>query len=288
MQGFKFWILLAALLLAPGVTQAAVDEETSHALEGNWLIGEKPADGPCTAHWYKSTELEFEFRKTGGRLMEYQHYDLFTPIWLSGIEKKDGVLHLQAEANDGSGPVTFMQLRIIDRDRLEILARDGSWQTGYRCGSADNGAIDAVPLERLLKLTPRTSGGNAGFVEIPDGKSVIDFCSRQADPISTGWILLEVFGPSHRWILAMQHESRRLEFDYIRAIRVVDDHTLKLSMQAHIATGSEAGWDVPASRGERYELTVIDHGEYLEIPQIGRRLTDCGANKPGGVPDARP
>ena len=72
----------------------------------------------------------------------------------------------------------------------------------------------------------------------------------------------------------------RVEFDYIRRITQVDDHSLKLVLQEHSHTGK--GWDPPGASGRTYEWTVIDRGERVEIPEIGVTFVRCRRDDPLG------
>ena len=65
------------------------------------------------------------------------------------------------------------------------------------------------------------------------------------------------------------------------------DKGLVLHMQAHLKPFHGSGWDVEAVRGEKYDLTIIPHGNRIEIPEFGTTFVRCGpADK--GVGMGRP
>ena len=62
--------------------------ETIRYLEGIWLVGKEPDKGACLTNWYDGkTQIEFEFRKSGGRFLIFEPPDLFTAITITGVEK---------------------------------------------------------------------------------------------------------------------------------------------------------------------------------------------------------
>lgn len=268
------------------------DADAIRTLEGVWLIGRKPENGPCLSHWYLETEIEFEFQKTGGRALIFEPYDLFTSIAISGVERSGDILSLQGESRDG-GLRPFMRLRIVTPTQLEIVpnqsgatsSQAGTTQYAYRCGEPNHSVDASVSFDKLSAIVPALSGGGALRAVLP-GVSDADICqgrgltSKQA--FEAKWLQLEFYGPDHYWVFGAGFgPDHKLSFDFIRSIQSDGDHTLKLQMQQHLEAGE--GWDVDASRGKIYQLTIIDHGSRIEIPELNTEFVHCKANDPANI-----
>lgn len=255
------------------------DADTIARLEGIWLIGRKPDQGNCLSHWYRDTQIEFEFRKSGGRALTYQPYDLFTAVPISGIEKTGEEWEVQGHDPRG-GLSPYLRFRMPAEDRLELLpppGRDGETTTAYRCGDPDRSVNESMSPEDLAAIVPPTTFGG-GFPAAVPGVADADVCQGKAPPsLDRKALLLEIYGPAHYWIFGMGFKPKhRFAFDFIRAIRRTDDRTIRLDMQEHLEGGD--GWDVEQSRGRRYTLTLIDKGGRWEIPELATEFVKC---KPG-------
>ncbi|HEX4507036.1 MAG TPA: hypothetical protein VH722_15000 [Alphaproteobacteria bacterium] len=277
-------ILAAASLMLtvlPAVA-ATSDPEIAAYLEGAW-IDQKPDQGACTAHWYKGTEIEFEFRKSSGRALIFEHYDLFTAIEISKIDRDGDVLAVQARSRDGK-TMPLYRLRMLPPDRIEFLSENKEAATAYRCGSPDGRVTGALPMSALSPLTPPVSG-SLGLAEAIPGVSDADFCQGNVPPDkrqkSPRWLQFELLGPVHYWVLGSISTPRKIEFDYVRRVEpfvTASQHGLKLRMQEHIAGGD--GWDVPESRGRFYDLTAIERGSRVEIPELSATFVRCDIGSP--------
>ena len=273
-------LLLMASSLHPAYA-AGLDRPTQDYLEGLWLVDQAPDKGACLSHNYLKEQLEFEFRKSGGRVLGSTPMDPYVPFAISGTETVDGILQLSARMRDGT-VLPFLRVRLQPPDRLELLPKegetpDGTSKTAYRCGPPDPVVIAAVSMDRLALLMPDGIGGE-GFVEAVPGIRDEDICAgtvqgRKGKPRPRK-LLFELLGPVHYWLLGDGFgPGKGPVFDYVRSIEVIDDQRLKLHLQKHLKTA--AGWDVPASRGARYDLTIIDRGSRFEIPEWSASFIHC-------------
>ncbi|MEI9987440.1 MAG: hypothetical protein WDN69_32450 [Aliidongia sp.] len=141
-------------------SNVTVDKGTQDYLEGIWVSGKDPEGKTCVADWIGdgNTEVEFEFRKTGGRVLIFEPLDLFTAVELQGIERDGDVLKLTAKARDGA-LAPYLTIRKIDDQRFEIVSnatgtKGDHPETVYRCGGVDLTVNSGVALEKLSWLTP--------------------------------------------------------------------------------------------------------------------------------------
>jgi hypothetical protein len=278
-------VALLALAAPPAVAERP-DPGIADYLEGDWLVGEKPDKGTCIAHWYKGTEIEFEFRKSGGRVLQFEHYDLFTAIDIPEIDRDGDVLIVQGRSRDGK-ILPLYHLRMLPPDRVEFLPKDGDKVTAYRCGSPDRTVTGSLPIGELSALTPPVTGSLALAEAIP-GVSDADLCQGNvpADrrPKSPRWLQFELLGPVHYWVIGSGFgPAHKLEFDFVRRVdrfAAGSEHGLKLRMQEHV--GGD-GWDVPEPRGKTYDLTVIERGSHFEIPELSATFVRCDLAAPTGL-----
>jgi len=282
----------ATLLFLPGSTKAQnatapaeitfqrlppPDTQTKKLLEGIWLVGEKPDNGSCASHRYSGTQIEFDFRKSGGRALIFVPYDLFTAIPLSGAESKDGVLTLQAP-NPHGGFSTFLRLRIASSEQLEFQTPKGKNETAYRCGEPDRTVNDSIRPEVLAAFIPPTTRGGLLRAAIP-GVPDADICQGKIASSEDKFLDVEIYGPVHYWIIGKGFTPpHRFDIDHIRSIRQIDAHTLKLEMQETVATGN--GWNAPQPRSAHYELTLINTGTRLDVPELKTSFVKCWAGEP--------
>ena len=281
--------LLISLLVASSLhpaCAAGLDQPTQEYLEGLWLVDQAPDKGACLSHNYSKEQFEFEFRKSGGRVLGSTPMDPYVPFAISGTDTADGILLLSARMRDGTA-LPFLRVRLQPPDRLELLPKEGespdtAAKTAYRCEPPDRAVNAAASSERLAVLMPDGIGG-AGFVEAVPGLRDEEICAgtvqgRKIKPRPRK-LLFELFGPVHYWLLGDGFgPGKGPVFDYVRSIEVIDDRRLKLHLQKHLKAA--AGWDVPASRGARYDLTIIDRGGRIEIPEWSASFVHCAPDDP--------
>ena len=277
--------LLIVLAAAVGsFAQAAPDAGAARLLAGSWLLGTVPDKGSCLSHWYPGTEIEFEFARTGGRALIFEHYDLFTALQLGGVVAAGRGFDVSVRLPDGKIK-PWVHIEQLAPGKVELSYPGSAPQKSviaYRCGDVVTGVDDDVPFDMLAKLTPATSG-SAAFVQVQPGISDRDVCEHPerldaGKSLSLNFLQFELLGPVHYYVFGYSFRPKRNpEFDIVRHVRMIDDHTLQLEMQTH-ATG-EGGFEVPESRGEHYTLTVIDRGTRFEIPELGTAFVHCPPGK---------
>jgi hypothetical protein len=201
------------------------DSAAIRQLEGVWLIGAKPDKGGCLDHWYSQTEIEFEFRKTGGRALMYEADGLFTPIKIAGIQTSGDILTIQAEARDGELH-SVMRLRPVSPDELQMLSLEGApehaTQFAYKCGEADVSVTRGVSLDRLALIEPPITGGE-GLLGVVPGVADADLCKGHvltgAAALKHRFLQFELYGPVHYWVLGLGFSPQhKFEFDFVRSV----------------------------------------------------------------------
>jgi hypothetical protein len=271
----------------------APDSTATAQLEGIWLIGKEPDKGPCISNHYQGNQIEFEFRKTGGRALYFEPPDLFTAISISGIEKTGDIWTVQARARNG-GLRDFLRIRWLAPDRFETLpvteaaaaraaATNQPPEIAYKCGAPNLSVNADVSVEKLMSLT----SGEWTFLEAIPGVSDEDQCqghgTTPGQSLGSKWIQFELLGPVHYFVFGRRLKpDHKLNFDYVRSIEDKGNGVLVLNMQQHLGGN---GWDVEASRGKTYQLTLIDRGGRIEIPELSGSLVRCKSTDPasGGM-----
>ena len=170
-------LAVTAVVLASAAPPALADSSNagvSDYLEGDWLIGEKPDHGACTEHWYQGTEIEFEFSKSGGRVLQFEHYDLFQAVAAPKIETDGDVFIVQGQRRDRQ-ILPLFHLRLLPPERIELLSAKGESKTAYRCGAPDRTVTGKLPLSEISALTPPVTG-SLSLVEAVPGVSDADLC----------------------------------------------------------------------------------------------------------------
>jgi hypothetical protein len=253
------------------------DAQTVRLLEGIWLVGQKPDQGPCLAHDYRATQIEFEFARSGGRALVFEPEDLFTAFAISGIERHGDMMLIQAQTRTG-GLVPFLHVRVQSPDSIQLEALSGApMDIAYKCGEPNRAVTAGVTPERLAALAPAVTGGWI-FPAVIEGASDDDVCNGRVK-IPPGeevkWLQIELLGPAHFWIFGWgMWPEHKLAFDLVRKVEARRDGALVLHMQEH-----SGGWE--GTGGKPYTLTVIDHGGRIEIPELGRSFIRCKAGEPG-------
>lgn len=279
-----------------------IDQATKGYLEGIWLIGKQPDRGPCTADQYDwATQWEFEFRKSGGRLMIFEPPDLFTPLAVPLIEKDGDRLIIWGQRRDGVAAV-LGQIRLLPPNRIALLPirndGKGSEQVSsiaYRCGAPDRSVNASLSTTDLALLTPNLTLSRSFPVVEPD-MSDRDLCNGKRPDRkrwSSRWIQFELLGPVHYWVLGVGihregSEKASIEFDLVRKVQRVDERTLKLTIQERIPVKKSKGWDNTENMGKTYDLTVINRGGRIEVPELSTIFVQCEANEPRGYGMHRP
>jgi hypothetical protein len=265
------------------------DARTVHDLEGIWLEGKPAGDGPCVSNWYGyKTQIEFEFRTSGGLVQIFEPPDLFTILQVLGVRRDGDLLSLQGVSRDGTHKTVIMQIRVFP-DHLEFQHTSAQQpgqtnEIAYRCGTANPTVNDSVSAQELAEFTPPVSGGWTLLAEQP-GIANKDTCRGNIpkSAVSNAYSLqLELYGPVHYWVFGYGFPTHRnLVFDYVRGMHAQGDHVLRLDLQKHLEKG--AGWDVPDSRGDLYQLTLIDEGDHIRIPELAMNFAKCTTEDKGSV-----
>ncbi len=268
----------------------APDADTIRYLEGIWQERDDPGGVSCRAYSGYQTQYEFEFARSGGRLLIFEPPDLFTPVQIAGISRDGDTLTVQGRARDGSSK-DLMRLKILDDRHFQTVPAPGRFpqerpQIATRCDDPDRAVTAGVSAAQLAAIAPPVSGG-WGYPEAVDGVPDGDVCQGKGlsdtQRHNRASIQFELYGPVHYWIIAwnIRHGQRMLVYDYVRSVTAAGEHVLKLQMQGHLEKGH--GWDVPESRGETYEITVIDHGDRIEIPEFHKTFIRCDATNSLGM-----
>ncbi|GGF21075.1 hypothetical protein GCM10011611_28960 [Aliidongia dinghuensis] len=279
--------LCVVFILLWGSVQAAAGQPEQAArdyLEGIWLTNKRPDASSCLAEGTPNTQIEFDFRKSGGRILVFEPPDLFSAIAIPEISVENDIITVRRQRRDGSY-ADDVRLRRLSPDQFEILSASGGKPgDAYRCDDASTQVDDAIPSAMLQKLTPDITGSQ-GFIEVDPAVSDADLCQGNAPAgrrSKPRWLQFELLGPAHYWIFGEGFRSEhRLIFDYVRAVRQVDDHTLRLEMQEHLETSG--GWDSPGSGGETYTLTIVDQDSRIFVPELSATFVRCSADQPGSI-----
>lgn len=272
---------LASLVILGAPPQAMAEDvaqPVSAFLEGVWLIGAPPDRGACLSHPYLDNEIEFEFRKTGGRALYFEPPDLYSAVSIADISTDGEVVSLTARTRDGK-TVPFMRLRRLGRDAFEWLPRmdadpDSKPEEVYRCGSPNRAVTGDIPLATLSLLTPPISGAE-GLLEIWPGESDHDVCqgvTNSPDPsVRRRWLQIELLGPAHFWVFGDGFSrDYPLDFDRVESVSQQGASTLKLAMRV-------GAW----GRGKRYELTAHFVDDRVEIPELNATFVRCRPDEKG-------
>ncbi|MFO0992129.1 MAG: hypothetical protein U1E67_09390 [Hyphomicrobiales bacterium] len=263
--------------------EVRLDQATQDYLEGSWLIGEKPVRGPCTLQAYSNSQLEFEFRNSGGRLTVYQPFDLFTPVRISAAERESDVLSITL---DGRKNLKMkIPVRLLPPDRLEILSNP-NFTPGfaYRCDKPNRTVTDGVSAAMLQILTSPASGGTL-FVEAKRGQTAGEVCnpSEEQRSLELRWLQFEALGPVHFYVFGQGFEGK-FDLEPIGSLHAVDDRTLKIEVLERLE-GAGRAWDA-GSHARPYTLTAIWDGAKLRIPELDTSFIRCGSDGDEGYEPA--
>ena len=262
-----------------------LDQATKDRLEGVWLIGRKPDQGPCAQGKYGETQVEFEFGRTGGRVILYRPYDIFNPASILAAKRENGVVTVVLPAKVGHPDIVW-KFRDYS-DRLEELpnSNDGpaaeakdEHSVAYRCGDPDWEVTRDVPTDQLAKLSPMQLDGDANFVlplfvEVDNELSDAELCSNMdwEQTHSRRSLELEVFGPNHYYALGQGFKGK-FDLDAIRKISSLGESSLKLDLIRKRSTPDRWGSRVD---GEAYSITIEIDGNRIAIPELGVNMVSC-------------
>jgi hypothetical protein len=278
-------ISAAAFLFALCLSARAETPSVQDYLEGSWEEISPGKPEVCPRGAGLGTELEFEFRKSGGRLLIFERPDLFTPVALDHVEQNGDLVTVFGVAPDDSIRPSAI-LRRLTTDTFELLPVNdpkgsGRKHIAVRCEHPNRGVNAEVPMERLAFLTPAKHGPSS-LVAVQPGISDEDICRGRPPQGKTHFdvrsIQFEALGPVHFWVLGWpgwddEWKAHHLIFAIIRQISVVDDKTLRLDMQQQLERGA---WDSPESRGERFTLTIVEKGNgHAVIPELNSEFVRC-------------
>lgn len=283
-------LAVIGLLLLPSCAAAAVDldRKTRDYLEGIWMIGKPPSNPVCAEGHDTTYQLEFEFRRTGGRVLYYEPFDLFSGIPIQGASRNGNDV-LLALPSLGGRTVPSLHLNTLSADQIElreIAAGDRSEAQKpptilYRCGAPD-WRVNAGVSKELLAVLTSTEPKVVGFIEPADGASDAETCSPRPDKPNdatarpTGHHLqFEVFGPVHYYVFGMigDHSwDSKLELAPIRAIRTIDKRTMRLEILDR--RGGSGTWSGGGGL-QPYTMTIVWDGRRIYIPEMGKSFVRC-------------
>jgi hypothetical protein len=267
------WMTIRALFLAlilacaTGTARAdmQLDQATKTYLEGVWLIDRKPDRGPCMSGRYNESQVEFEFRKTGGRTVHFDPPDLFGSSKIESARRHGNVVTLKFLAPEGGEPVEWrltlgkdsFSVVYIDRNK-DAKPTVSEPQTAYRCGDPDWSVTADVPSEMLQVLTPLAvrpgPWAHPAFIELDPGLSDANQCTRTER--DRRMLLFEVFGPVHYFVFGFGFNAR-FNLPQIRQIRKVDDRTLALDIGRQNRETLTIELDAPRIRIRELDATFV-------------------------------
>ena len=288
--------LLAGLLFLavaagtrPAFAAATLDAETIRYLEGVWLIGRAPPTGDCVDNSYLNYQLEFEFERTGGRVLSYEPYDLFGAVPILAAERNGDTVALTISTVP---PVNSRKvaLRVLGPDRMELTMEQAPQmgpskplesQMLYRCGGPDKAFSRGVSTDVLRVLT-NSDMPNRSFVEVEPGRSDLDACTPKHEngiPLEPHWIWFEVFGPAHFFVMGSLGRvdadvRRQLDLSPLVAIRSTGEHSLRLDGLERLEGGH--GWN-GGSQVKPFHYDIDWSGDHIHIAQLDASFVDCGA-----------
>lgn len=262
--------LLAAAFASTACQGADSSADLRQFLEGRWVFSERPMAEACAAPNFEDSQFQFEWRRSGGRLLFYEPPDLYAPVMVERIMAEEGGFRLELLAVRGE-KLPDMHFAIEGDRRLRRLASgpDRKDIEGVRCDDADLSVTAGVPTEVLERILPLKSG-ISGLIEIPPTLKAEDVCTPSfADRLNdTGWLQIEVYGPVSYLILGLlKGPDRAFEFDVIERIRPDGEGRYVLDI-----VGKSKGTE---NAHRRYRLTLVLHENWIEILELSARFTAC-------------
>jgi hypothetical protein len=284
----SFWfVLTAASPSAQSFTSIQLDQATKDYLEGVWLAGHEPREGPCATSKYVHTQMEFEFEKSGGRAMYYRPYDSFANMVIASATRSGNDIWLTLA---GSPSDKRLRLHVLASDRVEIYGPSSSDKsdadadegvTLYKCGGPDHSVNQSVPTSELRILTSNLPE-LVSFLEVVPGLTDEEIClARRKDPKAptdsfrgNHWLQFEAFGPVHYFVMGNIGDkawSSKLDLAPIHSIVSVSKNSLQLIILERIAgDGSWLGGTV-----KPYTMDVVWDGRQIFIPQMNKSFVRC-------------
>jgi len=288
---FVMCLGLLVMTTFAALADVQLDQRTKDYLEGAWLIDQQPLRGSCTSHDYVNDEYEFEFRKSGGRMILYQPFDLFTGVSFSGAERKGDVVILTVGSPPPNpGPYGSIHLRLLPPNRLEFIEDDSDrGRTGpklvlfaYRCNRPDWSVTASLPASMQFILTAPASGETL-FIEKRPGRGPCGAASGSDEP---RWLQFEVLGPVHYFVMGEGFEGK-FDLERLQSVRALNARTLQIEVLERQPGGPEV-WD-SGPRVKPYTLTGIWDGETLNILELHAVFWRCwGSPHRGYMPAPLP
>ena len=273
------FLWIATMVFSPASAAVAFDQATKDYLEGVWLMGKEPKDGPCVHANYSDYQWEFEFRKSDGRALYYEPLDFFVPVAIADARREGDVLRMMFAVRGQKVPFV---LRILSPDRMEEIDESSNGKIAgmsktsiwYRCGAPD-WMVNAAASSELLRILSTPGDPDVWF-------ATGETCSREWDPlVRNGFLKFEVYGPVHYYVwgtIGDRSWHSRLDLSRIRSITQIDKSTLQLVILERTSSGV-TGW-----AGERvlrpYVINVIWDGKRIFVPQMGKSFLRCSSDVP--------
>lgn len=235
--GFLFTIfLVAGACTAHADTR--LDDATKTYLEGGWVVD---LDGrPCAGGPPLKDRFEFEFRKTGGRMLQFKVPDGFGAATIESAERSGEVVTITFLAPEGGVPVEWRltlrknDLSIVTKDRNKGAQPAGSGPVvARRCDEPDWSVTGTVPSKTLKLLSPlRLRPGKFGipfFIQAERGASDETTCAGASEK-RPRLLYFEVFGPVHYFVVGRGFSSR-FDFTPIQSVRSIEGGKLAIEVE---------------------------------------------------------
>jgi hypothetical protein len=278
-------LVIAAVVTAYAISSAtaAVDlnQATKDYLEGAWIIGHAPIDGTCTSSSSFTEQLDFEFRRTGGRIQDIQG-DLITHAPITNASRSGDNIEI-GFSSGASAPK--LRLRVSGPNQAEFSwsdpiggAENDKQTIIYRCGKPDPSVTGSVPTA-MLEILTATRSASVDFYEAPTDVSDAYAC-RPGWNTKVGyppnWLRFEVLGPYHYFVMGTVgvKADRRFDLSPIRSIRRIDDKTLRLEILERLP-GAHS-WD-GGTHVRPFTITVVWDGKRIFIPELNGSFVRCRA-----------
>jgi hypothetical protein len=273
------WIAMTSLASAADAIE--FDQATRTYLEGVWLMGKEPDKGPCILGGYSDYQWEFEFRRSGGRILYYEPADFYVPVSIAAAKRNGSDLQITIAARGKEIPLS---LRILSQDKMQEI--EGGEPQGapkqpdpksfwYRCGSPDQ-SVNAATSTELLRVLSTLGREDVWFRELQPGVSDEELCSlgwldrsSKAPKAENGFLKFEVFGPVHYYVWGGAGDGswhHRLSQARILSVVQVAKDTLQLTI-------SESWKDL-----RPFPMNVVWDGKYIFVPQMNRSFVRCSAD----------
>lgn len=286
----------AVPFVSPAAAGIPLDQSTKDYLEGAWLTNEQPKGISCTKQNSSNSQYEFEFRKSGGRFVWYEPFDVFTGVGIFSAQRDGDVVTITFAGPDQKAWIPI-HIRLMPPDRLEFLDDPVGGDTApstqstfaYRCDRPNWTVTNdlSVDMERIL-TSPAT--GTTLFVEVGPRLTDTLICRTAGDESlkpRLRWLQFEIIGPVHYYVFGVGF-GHKLDLQPIRSVRPIDNHTFAIEVQERSPSAGGLAWD-PGSQSKLFALTAIWDGSRLRIPELGASFVRCfGTSQRGYAPAPLP